>query len=292
MRHASTFILLLQIYVSIHAPTRGATARKTTESAAYLFQSTHPHGVRPCTTPARKETASFNPRTHTGCDAINTDIQAKRDGFQSTHPHGVRRWLHPPKARKTTVSIHAPTRGATLITKYYKIMDKFQSTHPHGVRRLGLIVDSERTRSFNPRTHTGCDIPSCFVHKIRKVSIHAPTRGATWQGTDKRRNTKSFNPRTHTGCDIPSYFVHKIRKVSIHAPTRGATAFCGSFLSRLLFQSTHPHGVRQMVLTLAAFLILFQSTHPHGVRHTLMLSRLTLSCFNPRTHTGCDRLEK
>ena len=55
--------------------------------------------------------------------------------FQSTHPHGVR-----PKnvldllgVRK--VSIHAPTRGATLLAKLMSdISSEFQSTHPHGVR--------------------------------------------------------------------------------------------------------------------------------------------------------------
>ena len=33
--------------VSIHAPTRGATALRRTARALRMFQSTHPHGVRP-----------------------------------------------------------------------------------------------------------------------------------------------------------------------------------------------------------------------------------------------------
>ena len=32
---------------------------------------------------------------------------------------------------------------------------------------------------FNPRTHTGCDFIRSVKHLIVRVSIHAPTRGAT-----------------------------------------------------------------------------------------------------------------
>ena len=77
------------------------------------FQSTHPHGVRPSTSsltlisyfvsihaPTRGATASvseyflgrgsFNPRTHTGCDFSNEEVDGGYREFQSTHPHGVR----------------------------------------------------------------------------------------------------------------------------------------------------------------------------------------------------------
>ena len=79
-------------------------------------------------------------------------------------------------------------------------------------------------KCFNPRTHTGCDIPFRWDHfRDLRVSIHAPTRGAT------------------------ILYVHtsQLLWVSIHAPTRGATlAFNSSISSLGLFQSTHPHGVR------------------------------------------------
>ena len=86
-------------------------------------------------------------------------------------------------------------------------------------------------RSFNPRTHTGCD-KGQTVHptKLLEVSIHAPTRGATIGGFNgmafpevsihapTRGATKRlllillvhrrFNPRTHTGCDsVQSYIL-------------------------------------------------------------------------------------
>ena len=77
--------------------------------------------------------------------------------------------------------------------------------------------------------------------------------------------------------------------VSIHAPTRGATLSNKACIVELTeFQSTHPHGVRQILenikdeiievsihaptrgATLSNYTIVlvlaFQSTHPHGVR--------------------------
>ena len=99
------------------------------------------------------------------------------------------------------------------------------------------------------------------------VSIHAPTRGATFIRLNLLER--------HT--------------VSIHAPTRGATIFIFGDMDKLLFQSTHPHGVRRRIINLkiinhgvsihaptrgatspstvaAIILSEFQSTHPHGVR--------------------------
>ena len=54
--------------VSIHAPTRGATATARMEFLEVLFQSTHPHGVRLFYTTMTRIRTCFNPRTHTGCD--------------------------------------------------------------------------------------------------------------------------------------------------------------------------------------------------------------------------------
>ena len=142
------------------------------------FQSTHPLGVRRDKPIIRGVYYSFNPRTHEGCDIMAI----------------VYVWL-------LYVSIHAPTRGATFGLTTARVGRKFQSTHPRGVRRLaagGEVVElvvsihaptrgatcrwrtaNARARSFNPRTHEGCDQASA-------TSGH---------------NSLSFNPRTHEGCD-------------------------------------------------------------------------------------------
>ena len=55
----------------------------------------------------------------------------------------------------------------------------FQSTHPHGVRHY-----KSTRKKF-----------------VENVSIHAPTRGATFKPKVWAMIINSFNPRTHTGCD-------------------------------------------------------------------------------------------
>jgi len=58
---------------------------------------------------------------------------------------------------------------------------------------------------------------------------------------------------------------------------------------RTRFQPTHPHGVRQIRRSNRMAKRLFQPTHPHGVRRPTS-SRIASpgTSFNPRTRTGCD----
>ena len=144
-----------------------------------MFQSTHPRGVRlPC-----------------------GRCRICRNKFQSTHPRGVRRItveeaapitlvsIHAPTWGATStwrfsgkgkhVSIHAPTWGATSLWHTKNLYLMFQSTHPRGVRLTCLGRDSSR-RSFNPRTHVGCD----FRFRVDFAK------------------SICFNPRTHVGCDL------------------------------------------------------------------------------------------
>ena len=141
--------------------------------------------------------------------------------FQSTHPRGVR------------------LRLLIFITIY----SMFQSTHPRGVRRWqGKTVKT--IKCFNPRTHEGCDQAPTALGSCAHVSIHAPTRGATFSELNGQQ----------------------ITKVSIHAPTRGATGNKYLKTVAILFQSTHPRGVRLLVFFLLPSMEEFQSTHPRGVR--------------------------
>ena len=56
-----------------------------------------------------------------------------------------------------------------------------------------------------------------------RVSIHAPTRGATWAQRRLKRRVSRFNPRAHEGRDDQICGLGVLPNVSIHAPTRGAT---------------------------------------------------------------------
>ena len=141
------------------------------------------------------------------------------------------------------VSIHAPTRGATSKNNRQDEESLFQSTHPRGVRqtriktlqednqfqsthprgvRPAIVPKSGYFQGFNPRTHEGCDF-----------------------STKEGQSTPCcFNPRTHEGCDRIDFVDKPTRLVSIHAPTRGATVTIISLMFVMMFQSTHPRGVR------------------------------------------------
>ena len=135
----------------------------------------------------------------------------------------------------------------------------------------------------------GCDVQCRGYFHLPHVSIHAPTWGATYRcdakvpsahrfnprthmGCDQANGKRAacrncFNPRTHMGCDTTSRLGAYFCCVSIHAPTWGATLHQDLELTSAEFQSTHPHGVRHIIL---------------------LLSKRSQTCFNPRTHMGCD----
>ena len=122
-----------------------------------MFQSTHPHGVRP----------------------ISVDIGVGVRMFQSTHPHGVRLRIYLNNIRAVLFQSTHPHGVRLGAVHACQMAFMFQSTHPHGVRHDIKSIRKIRD-CFNPRTRTGCDLafkPDPFA---THVSIHAPARGATW----------------------------------------------------------------------------------------------------------------
>ena len=148
-----------------------------------------------------------------------------------------------------------------------------------------------RDKSFNPRTHTGYDVPGGSHRHFPRVSIHAPTRGTTLivkqttklkvyvsihaptrgttSGADKSIDIiGSFNPRTHTGYDRQTLNISGLtRIVSIHAPTRGTTNLLERHTEGVDVSIHAPtRGTTQPVTYGYQIQREFQSTHPHGVR--------------------------
>ena len=253
------------------------------------FQSTHPRGVRLHNHNSYYCSRCFNPRTHAGCD-----------------------WRAQHDTHSDSVSIHAPTRGATRGAASYSKVPRFQSTHPRGVRPRPC--GSGHTCGLFQSTHPRGVRPSQSPESLRPrcVSIHAPTRGATrsasaisqlcrFQSTHPRgvRHEQSplwlpwrlfqsthprgvrlyvgfadskymtrFNPRTHAGCD---------------ADRRWST---GNLYE---FQSTHPRGVRlefQDGSSCGWSVSIHAPTR--GATSPRCRPYSALTCFNPRTHAGCD----
>ena len=122
---------------------------------------------------------------------------------------------------------------------------------------------------FNPRSHERSDTEYELDHTIPyDISIHAPTRGATWCYS----------------------YVESKDKISIHAPTRGATSMSGSSLNQYRFQSTLPREERQRITKLVVFHQAFQSTLPREERLPPVHSRRFLYDFNPRSHERSDTM--
>ena len=123
--------------VSIHAPAWGATrVMQLMDNPQFVFQSTHPRGVRP--RPSWPDWAT--PK------------------FQSTHPRGVRQ--APPDDRNRLDRCFNPrTRvGCDERKRQFSGAAKmFQSTHPRGVRHPLLQAYYPYRKGFNPRTRVGCD---------------------------------------------------------------------------------------------------------------------------------------
>ena len=164
--------------ISIHAPTRGATEMIENMFPNCGFQATLPQGER-------------RGYSRDGYSRDMISIHAPTRGATTWLPNELLLFfisIHAPTRGATggrpgaslavCISIHAPTRGATLAKINNIITLEFQSTLPQG-ERLFLRAFDIKVPDFNPRSHKGSD-DVIFPRKTKiKISIHAPTRGAT-----------------------------------------------------------------------------------------------------------------
>ena len=210
--------------------------------------------------------------------------------FQSTHPSGVRPPQHHRRRVSSEISIHAPQWGATQWSFDRRLDVLFQSTHPSGVRRT-------------EQNH---------LARLLPISIHAPQWGATLISrapscrADRFQSThpsgvrllqcsyswrpRYFNPRTPVGCDPDQHAHDAIAQViSIHAPQWGATVISSRVTVSILFQSTHPSGVRLMTCDTMVRLVHISIHAPQwGATRANSRRALRTLHFNPRTPVGCD----
>ena len=232
------------------------------------------------------------------------------DLFQSTHPSGVRLFRMILSIRRINLNPRTPVGcdGIRSLARLFSYI--FQSTHPSGVRRPSTRRASP-TRHFNPRTPVGCDVPVLVLACIGdRISIHAPQWGATTR-------VKYPNPSPRISIHAPQWGATKWAlqisnnaNISIHAPQWGATGHLSGFGARqvisihapqwgatycwplgvtfVVFQSTHPSGVRLNEHGYRARSMRFQSTHPSGVRRVENQRGIHRHDFNPRTPVGCD----
>ena len=213
------------MFISIHAPARGATnAVDTIDFGEYISIHAPARGATILKGKKGVHEKYFNPRTREGCDLCIAKRRFPSTIFQSTHPRGVRQKYRKIYRIYKPISIHAPARGATRSERR--------------VRR--------RRYHFNPRTREGCD--ERYKHRELGFQDFNPR---TREGCDyliiRRKITQFIFQSTHPRGVRQSgeIAVVSLGDISIHAPARGATGGITTLVSWFsLFQSTHPRGVR------------------------------------------------
>ena len=146
---------------------------------------------------------------------------------------------------QVVISIHAPTRGATIVSVELCDFLLFQSTLPReerlfplGFSLLMLLFQSTLPREERP--------PASEYRKYYdKISIHAPTRGATFRKLCISCSDFISIHAPTRGATILLFLVKLTFGISIHAPTRGATSTgANQIYKQIKFQSTLPREER------------------------------------------------
>ena len=97
---------------------------------------------------------------------------------------------------------------------------------------------------FNPRPRAGGDLIDRKCNQKRKVSIHAPGRGATCLHDRFRHGSAVSIHAPGRGATFAHASARDKLAVSIHAPGRGATTSTSPRSRETKFQSTPPGGGR------------------------------------------------
>ena len=137
----------------------------------------------------------------------------------------------------------------------------------------------------------GCDEVGCNDGiSLYRVSIHAPAWGATKKSLNIPGHGLFQSTHPHGVRQDPCVLHNLLFFVSIHAPAWGAT---NTIIMDNLDGAVSIHapawGATSSSL-LTGVSVMFQSTHPHGVRRCCSEMGKWQGCFNPRTRMGCDNM--
>ena len=165
------------------------------------FQFTRPRGARPWWTRRGGSTPRFNSRAREGRDGrirllhrqAGVSIHAPARGatimvgsmldrvglFQFTRPRGARRRLPPPRYSGRCFNSRAREGRDTKVIAQTADLGRFQFTRPRGARRdtTTMCRFAELFQFTRPRGARRSSGGTC--RRARRVSIHAPARGAT-----------------------------------------------------------------------------------------------------------------
>ena len=193
-----------RLYISIHAPVKGATQKKMRKAVSNLFQSTlprrerrgrHDHQrrgglisihapakgatVRTCRRNGR--TVHFNPRSREGSD-LKISRSPPTLGFQSTLPRRERRRQMIMVTLTVPFQSTLPRRERRSQNELISMRMEFQSTLPRRERRGKSGGNPRHRLHFNPRSREGSDGGPAPVL----------ARGLTFQSTLPRREPPAY----------------------------------------------------------------------------------------------------
>ena len=167
------------MYISIHAPTNGATITVLIAISVSVFQSTLRRTERP--------DYSFNSNI-----CLGISIHAPTNGATSKSPPSpvfmsfqstLRRTERPDYSFNSNIclgiSIHAPTNGATcanVISRHRHLNFNPRSDERSDNTQYQMLLYYYH---FNPRSDERSDGAKRYVYELNNISIHAPTNGAT-----------------------------------------------------------------------------------------------------------------
>ena len=186
----------------------------------------------------------------------------------------------------------------------------FQSTLPRRERHETAKRNPD-PQNFNPRSREGSDTKLQSETLTRRISIHAPAKGATHSAHHRVSLRLDFNPRSREGSDYDLRHTFCTDLISIHAPAKGATGTSCGFSIPPAFQSTLPRRERPPFVFALRYSVIISIHAPakgataretalstlqdisihapaKGATLPLMPNAGELNHFNPRSREGSD----
>ena len=195
-----------ELFISIHAPTKGATVVPAVALMLRLFQSTLPRRERrpdgSCkyrydriSIHAPTKGATVVERIHITKSKIS--IHAPTKGATKT-PYDVSGFK--------AISIHAPTKGATLWRDLHWTQGRHFNPRSHEGSDRKMIFRKCCFSHFNPRSHEGSDSGASDTRPLRQHFNPRSHEGSDHALDVWRQTCLYFNPRSHEGSDLPVKF--------------------------------------------------------------------------------------
>ena len=278
--------------ISIHAPAKGATARRrmmcrcvsnfnprsregsdapcsSDRQSAFLFQSTLPRRERRrASCPSPRRSRYFNPRSREGSDAagLHTAAPVRHFNPRSREGSDVPQDLHLLSA--LCISIHAPAKGATWQAVRSRRVSHFNPRSREGSDERPAQLWA-RLRHFNPRSREGSDgVCRAYAPEEGRFQSTLPRRERPYNRSGQLRDHRYFNPRSREGSDatFPRPRLRRDTRFQSTLPRRERPRWQARSSSSFPFQSTLPRRERPIITGLVTLVVLFQSTLPRRER--------------------------